>query len=349
MDFLFAFGALPGFQVSLPQLEVHLGAVRRECHGALEVRQGLLRLAHPQVGFAHSVQRLGEMGVYLERVTKHREGLGRVALLKIQQPQVLRTRGVVRGKQHFLLELRRCLIELPLFLIHHPQIVVGKVQLGIECDRFLQLALRLRGLIEVQVRFAHQQMQIGGVTACADQLLESMGGILAPFEFAVGDSEHEEVIQVTLLAVPQRLERRGRVLEIIIHEVAHAQQVARLRVLGIRLEHPREGWNGPRKGVLMVVGQAQIQVQPPLLGREPFGILESLNGPLVPAQAHIDHAQVGIGRRRVRVDAQHGAEAPLGLRIIVRHEGPPGFFKDDLGIRGRLLARASPQGERDQA
>ena len=91
--FFLSLGALTGFQVGLPQLEMGLGAVGLKLARALEVRHGLLGPALLHVSSSRSLERIGQSWIALNRFAKHFERVAGISLLKIQYPPGFRLRA----------------------------------------------------------------------------------------------------------------------------------------------------------------------------------------------------------------------------------------------------------------
>ena len=66
---------------------------------------GLLRPVLVQISLAHSLPRLGQFWIDVERLPETGERVIRIASFEVDQAQVLRARRVVRGQRHFLFVL----------------------------------------------------------------------------------------------------------------------------------------------------------------------------------------------------------------------------------------------------
>jgi len=117
-------------------------------------------------------------------------------------------------------------------------------------------------------------MLVSGVAADTQHLVEGLLGFLSPFQFAVADTQREKEIRVVLLSARQGFENLHGMLGIVLEEVAHPQEIASLVIVRLGLEYVREFRDGLGTFQSVGIDQAQIQIDPGVLG---FNFLASRN------------------------------------------------------------------------
>ncbi|MGD0228004.1 MAG: hypothetical protein ABSF71_37345 [Terriglobia bacterium] len=127
---------------------------------------------------------------------------------------------------------------------------------------------------EIEVCLSQQEMLVSGVAADTQHLVEGLLGFLSPFQFAVADTQREKEIRVVLLSARQGFENLHGMLGIVLEEVAHPQEIASLVIVRLGLEYVREFRDGLGTFQSVGIDQAQIQIDPGVLG---FNFLASRN------------------------------------------------------------------------
>ena len=211
---------------------------------------------------------------------------------------------------------------------------MGVRELRVARHGLFQLFAGLLVFVKVEVSFAEQQVEVRRVAAGADELLEGAALVVPPcgIGFAVGDAEHEQVIQIGLLVSGEGLKRIDRGLVLVQHEVAHALEIARLGAPRVRFEHSSEMRNGGGEIIFVVVGEAQVQINSDHARRQLLCRVKRPDGFSVFFSSQVADAEVAVGGGRTRVELQDFAEPALRRGVIPRGQCLRGALED--GLRG---------------
>src|SRR5579863_368737 len=113
-------------EICLPQLEMHLGTVRLERNGPLEVGYSLGGPVLLEVRLSNSVECIGQLRIDPERSAKHLERVAGIPVPKVHHPEILVAPRFIRANRHLLFELCRRLVQLLEVLVGHTEVIVSE-------------------------------------------------------------------------------------------------------------------------------------------------------------------------------------------------------------------------------
>ena len=126
-----------------------------------------------------------------------------------------------------------------------------------------------------------------------------------------GIREHVKIGQLARFLRPERLQRARGIGPAFGEEVAESQQIAWLQRVRLITHHGFEGRNRFEKFILPVVGEADIQPNSGDLRHQSLGFVQDRRAPCPLLAPHVDHAEIGVSRSRLRIDCKHCAEVAL--------------------------------------
>ena len=188
-------------------------------------------------------------------------------------------------------------------------------------------------------------------TKCGEGALR----IEVSLQHSIADSQHEEILQVVLFLIENRLKRIDRGLKVIGHEIAHALEVPRLDIGWVQGDDFGEGARGQFEFMLAEIGEAQVEADARRRWGESLGFFEHANGFVNFTQAQVDDTEIGIDGGGANAELKKAGKVLFGDSVLflgksllpVRRSAPghPVFGRAALG----RTRRKERQGEQDEA
>ena len=216
-------------------------------------------------------------------------------------------------------------------------------KLGVGAGCGLQFFNSVIVLFAIEMRLSHKQMQFRRVLADFKQAAKSALLEVGVLRLSSRYAKRVEVIQLIRGLRPQRFQGCRSFSVVFGEEVTEAQQVTCLKRVRRVFHHGRERRNRRTEIVLPIVHQPNIQADSGYTRCEMLRLIQHRKRWLPLLAAHVDHAQVRVRPRQLRVRRQHGAKVLFSLIKTIAFQSQFALLEFLLRIGGRFRLSRGPQ------
>lgn len=264
------------------------------------------------------------------------EGLLFFALLQKQSSELLVAIGQVRFNGNALAKFFRGGFMIAQMFVSQAQIEMQKRKIWIAGFRFFELSESALVITMAEQSFAHQQVELGCVTA---DFYQPLSGSLVEILIAGIERGNSQNVQVDKLAGhcgPEWFEYLSGVSMLAHEGITESEQISRLHGIGLRAQHRRKRRDRIRIIAAFVFNEADIEADASHLGIKFLRLAKLREGFFPVFAAHRNHAKIGTSSGRPRVHFQYPMECGLSGVEVAHGEILLALLKNCGGIGGLM-------------